>query len=349
MPKVPKGEDSKLSINIQEAVYPVDVKSPISSPRLTRSAVASTMELDLSTLFKFIKSYDGSRETVNSFIINCNNACDLASEAQRPILFKYILSQLRGKAELACSIKEFTSWEQLKEFLKTQFSERKHYAHLLTDLQESKQGPQDSVSQFALQVETYLSQLLTEVTLSNTKTKELTGRCAAMEDLALHHFTMGLHPRISNIVRCRSPKSLNEAINMAISEERIQQTLYRRPTETKQHIKPKASGPSRPNVQSGSANTSQMRTGNDTLICRYCKGAGHDIKDCKKREFNNNRYPSRPNQQQPNNNGFRANKVNHIRETSEEEFVETLEDEDYPYENDLNEMPSRVGASRDDM
>lgn len=339
-----KEEDktNKLTVDIQEIPEPRR-KSPLHSPRLTRAGAGKMSELDLNTLFKFIKSYDGSRETVNSFIINCNNACELASENQKPILFKYILSQLSGKAELACSIKEFTSWEQLKEFLKTQFSERKHYAHLLTDLQESKQGPQDNVSQFSLRVESYLSQLLTEITLSNTKVKELPGRCAAMEDLALHHFLMGLQPRISNIVRCRSPKNLNEAINMAISEERIQQSLYKRPqTDNKFVAKPKPQpGPSRNSFTSGSSNTNQSKSGNDIPFCRYCKTAGHDIKNCAKREYYNNKYPKPNFQQGLSNSGSR--KVNHIRETSEEETYDPTDDDD----NDLNETMSRDGAARD--
>lgn len=48
-----------------------------------------------------------------------------------------------------------------------------------------------------------------------------------MEDLALHHFLMGLHPRLS-IVRCRNPGNLNEAINLAISEEKIYHTMYKK-------------------------------------------------------------------------------------------------------------------------
>lgn len=339
MPK--KGEEVKLSVDIQDDP---EVKSPLGSPRLTRAAAAAAAateaELPLSTLFKFVKSYDGSRETVNSFIINCNNAYELASVIQRPILFKYILSQLTGKAELACSIKEFTSWVQLKEFLKTQFSERKHYAHLLTDLQESKQGPQENVNQFSLRVETHLSQLLTEITLSNTKVKELPGRCAAMEDLALHHFLMGLHPRISNIVRCRSPKNLNEAINMAISEERIQQSLYssykRPPMENKSIVKPKP-GPSRPTTSHGSSNNHPSKTGNDTPFCRYCKSSGHDISTCKKREFYNNKYD------RSNTNSFRGNKINHVWEASEEETGESSRDDD------LNDESSPNGADRDDQ
>ncbi|RVE48224.1 hypothetical protein evm_007081 [Chilo suppressalis] len=233
-----------------------DAKSPQLSPRITRKTTAAlTMaELELNILFKFVKSYDGSRETLNSFLVNCDNAFSLASDAQKPILLKFILSQLHGKAEIACFIKEFTSWEQLKDFLKTQFSDKKHYSHLLTELQENRQGPQDSVSQYALRTDTCLSQLLTEISLSNTKAKELVGRTAAMEDLALHHFVMGLHPRISNIIRCKSPKSLNEAINYAISEERIQQTLYRRPQQDQKpnnnNTNKFRAGPPKPNFNS---------------------------------------------------------------------------------------------------
>lgn len=254
---------------------------------------------DLSILLKFIKPYDGNRETLNSFIVNCDNAFDLANTTQKPTLFKYILCQLQGKAEVACSIKEFTAWEQLKEFLKTQFSERKHYTHLLTDLQEGKQAPNENVNQFSLRVETCLSQLLTEISLSGTKVKEVSGRTAAMEDLALHHFIMGLNPRISSIIRCKSPKNLNEAINYAISEERIQQTIYKKNISTDKPQRnmlnyrnpgPSSSGPSqgqrpfntfKPRPPFNNPPTNQ--------ICRYCKAPGHTIDNCRKREFNNNR------------------------------------------------------------
>lgn len=312
---MPKVEETKLSVEIpgtEQVTSDTVVKSPLGSPRITRKAAAALAmaELELNILFKFIKSYDGSRETLNSFLVNCDNAFELASEIQKPILFKFILSQLNGKAEVACSIKDFTTWEQLKDFLKTQFSERKHYSHLLADLQESKQGPQDNVSQYSLRMETYLSQILTEISLSNTKAKELPGRTAAMEDLALHHFVMGLHPRISNIVRCRSPKTLNEAINYAISEERIQQTLYRRPQmdqkpgNNNNNNRFKA-GPSKQNFNASFTSqkpSNPVPQGVPNAFCRYCKTPGHDISVCKKREFNNNRF--RVQQNQTNNQQF---------------------------------------------
>lgn len=346
MPKLPKVEEGKLTIDIpgpEQVASETVAKSPVGSPRITRrtAAALAMAELELNILFKFIKSYDGSRETLNSFLVNCDNAFDLATESQRPILFKFILSQLNGKAEVACSIKEFTSWEQLKEFLKTQFSERKHYSHLLTDLQESRQGPQDNVSQYALRMETYLSQLLTEISLSNTKVKELPGRTAAMEDLALHHFLMGLHPRISNIVRCKSPKTLNEAINFAISEERIQQTLYKRPQTDQRSVnnnnnKFKA-GPSKHNFNASSSSQKPFNPapqGASNVFCRYCKTPGHDISVCRKREYNNNRFKVQQNQTTNQNNYRMPPRVNFLEQPDEE----TGHDEvDLSCDNTLNE------------
>lgn len=330
----PKIEGDQITIDIPNISE--SVSKPV-SPRITRSTASTIMaELDLNTLFKFVKPYDGSRETVNSFLINCNNAYELATEPQKPILFKYILSQLQGKAEIACSIKEFKDWLQLKDFLKNQFSERKHYAHLLTELQESRQGPHDNVGQFALKIESCLSQLLTEVSLSNTKVKEIPGRVAAMEDLALHHFLMGLHPRLCNIVRCRSPKTLNEAINLAISEERIQQSLYakRPPSDTRPDNKNKSNF-SRNNSKPPAQNQNMPQS--STPFCRYCKTVGHDIMSCKKREYANNRFRSQGNN--PPQASYRPPaRVNYVESHEEPPTEDSYDETDLPSEdqNDLN-------------
>lgn len=186
------------------------------------------MHLRVNTLFKFIKPFDGSRERLVSFINNCQNAYSLASEQKQQILLKQILSQLEGIAESPCAIKEFESWEKLSEFLSTQFGERKHYSALLSDLQNCNQS-NDSVNRFALRTESCHSKLLTEINLSQSKKKsELVGRIAAMQDLALHHFVIGLKPQVSTIVRCRDPETLNDAINFAISEEKIIEASQKR-------------------------------------------------------------------------------------------------------------------------
>lgn len=253
----------------------------------------SNEKFDISILFKFIKPFDGSREKLNSFISNCNSAYSLGTSSQKPILFKYITSQLEGKAELASSIKEFESWEQLSKFLRTQFGEKKHFTHLLAELQECRQSPSEVVNQFGLKVETCLSKLLTEITLSNKKKHELPGKIAAMEDLALHTFVLGLQPKISNLVRMRDPSSLNEAINLGISEETIQKLTNRNQAPSSPHTRPPRFE-NRSNQNSYRANpihqNQPRQTYPNAIICNYCKNPGHTINNCRKREFNNRRF-----------------------------------------------------------
>lgn len=282
----------------------------------------------IGTLFKFIKPFDGSREKLNSFLTNCNNAINLTSDAQKTILFKYILSQLEGKAETACFIKDFDTWEQLCEFLKTQFGEKKHYAHLLTDLQECRQSYNEPVNQFALKIETCLSKLLTEVTLSNRKKSELAGRTAAMEDLALHTFLLGLKPEISNLVRAKDPSNLNEAINFATSEEKIlnlfhkrnqpHSTSHRLGSKPQQAFRPSAYNNSNPKFQSVRQPDQHNRY---NQFCRYCKAPGHTLENCFKRRFNNNRFPSTSQYQRQTEPDFskpRPSRVNFVSNTEDD-------------------------------
>lgn len=307
------------------------------SQKESQFKLEKTDNVTIATLFKFIKPFDGTREKLNSFLSNCSNAIELASEPQQEILFKFILSQLEGKAEIACSIKEFSSWDQLRDFLKTQFGERKHYAHLLTDLQECRQGISEPVSQFALRLETCLSKLLTEVTLSNKRKSELSGRVAAMEDLALHTFLLGLKPEISNLVRGKNPLNLNEAINLAIAEEKILNLFNKRNPSMSQRQSPKPFQISKPPNFNGNPRPQPQiqrpyNQSNQGLYCRYCKTQGHTIDTCKKREYNNNnrfKIPQPYFQQRPIQENFKPNPAR----------VNCLVDENYTYD-DFEPQPS---------
>lgn len=249
-------------------------------------------KIELGVLFKFIKPFDGSRDKLNPFITHCQNAYNLASKSQKPTLFHYIQSQLTDRAETTCSVKEFESFEQFIDFLKQQFGERKHYAHLLTELQDCKQGFSETVDQFSLRIETCLAKLLTEINISipTKKKMELTGRVAAMQDLALHTFIIGLQPRISQVVRCRNPDSLNSAISFAVEEQKIISSINRKST---------------PNTYDRSKNLNYRRESQTSprnyrfdhpnavhtndMVCRYCKNIGHTIENCRKRQYNNSR------------------------------------------------------------
>lgn len=277
-------------------------------------------EIDLNVLIKFIGTFDGSRDTLIPFLNNCRNAINLATTLQQDTLFKYILSRLTGKAESVCAIKEFTKWSQLEDFLKTQFGDRKHYAHLLADLQSCKQSATENVSQYSLRIESCLSKLLTEINISipTKKKDELSGRVATMQDLALNRFMMGLDPRLATIVRCRDPSTLNEAINFASAEEKILGITYKKnPFQhnfNSFHSRPQGQTLTRPQGQSyftkpqGQAGPSNSQA----PVCRYCKNIGHTIENCRKREYNNRRFGNSLNRQSPAmNRQFQGNQPIH--------------------------------------
>lgn len=292
------------------------------SEMMTISSPAVSEHIQFNVLMKFIKSFDGDKHKLSPFIKNCENAISLASDSQKELLFKFILSQLEGKAELACSLKVFENWQDLKSFLKTTFGETKHRDHLLLDLQNCKYKASETVSQYSLRLETYLTRLQTDIAHSTKDSSELKGRIANTEDLALHTFLLGLPNHISSIVRCRNPSTLNDAISLAIQEEKMYnymqttKTIEPRPIKCKicgklghserscfHNRRPIHSLSQTPNPKPSTSNSSQGLNTN-VVTCRYCKNIGHDISECRKRQYNNNARQ----RQQPNSSHY-SNKV----------------------------------------
>lgn len=270
-------------------------------------------ENPISILCNFVNSYNGSRETLTAFLTNCENALSLASEGQKDLLFKFIISKLEGKAQVACSNRIFNNFVELKVFLKQNFGETKHYNHLLLDLQNCKQLSNENVTDFALRIESCLTKIQSEIHNSDSFKKDVSGRIAMSEDLALCTFSLGLSPRISTIVRCHKPKNLNEAINIAIEEEKIQNLTYKNTPKCKKCNKSghsesecfvRSSRP--PNFRP--LNSNGTNPGRSNVVCRYCKNIGHDISQCRKRQYNNARFSGA----NSNNRQFPSQSQNHV-------------------------------------
>ena len=123
------------------------------------------------------------------------------------------------------------------------------------------------------------------------------------EDLALYTFTIGLNSNISNIVRCRDPKSLNAAVNIAMEEEKIINTQKNTAVQIKPkfcnnckkpgHLQSECYFNKKPNNSRSQefvpSSSNKPATNQPTITCRYCKNEGHDISQCRKTQFNNSR------------------------------------------------------------
>lgn len=281
---------------------------------MSKSEISLSEQYPIKILCDFIDTYKGDRETLPAFLTNCQNALGLASESQKKLILKYILSKLRGKAQIACSNKVFEDFESLQSFLRQNFGERKHYNHLFFELQSCRQQDNESVSQFALRLETCLTDMQSEIHNSETLKKDLSGRIAMTEDLALHTFTFGLHSSLRNMVRSRNPKTLNDAINIAIEEEKIYNfTLKVSPKTIKNctfcnrtgHLESQCIKKKRSLSQPSTSFTAKTQTFSDSrtqskpsqakdVVCAYCNKTGHHISQCYKRQYNNSRKNNPP-------------------------------------------------------
>lgn len=287
-------------------------------PKVDPDPEETSSKVTLSILTKFNKQYNGERETLPAFLTNCDNAISLATADQQGVLCKYILSQLEGKAQVACSLKTFSKWTEIKAFLRSAFGEKKHASHLLIDLQNCNQLPSDDVTKYSLRIESILTKMQSDIQFSCNNQQEIIGRIAAMEELALNTFLMGLNPSISNIVRCKNPTTLNEAVQQAIEEEKLYNLYKSRSSlslkSQKQcsvcgrsgHNSSECFKNKRPqfskSFQVNSTNPEQVQNSNPKR-CNYCKNLGHTIQECRKLQYNKNR-------QNNNSQGYQSNSTN---------------------------------------
>lgn len=96
----------------------INVSSSSEDTPAQKQKVKMADKITLSVLTKFIKPFNGDRELLPAFLTNCENPMSLATTDQQNVMCKYIISQLEGKAQLACSLKTFDKWSEIKSCLK---------------------------------------------------------------------------------------------------------------------------------------------------------------------------------------------------------------------------------------
>lgn len=250
-----------------------------------------SITLKIDTLIKFIDTYDGNRDNLSAWLTNCDRAFDLADDDQKSILFAFVQNKLTDRAQSVCSNTVFNNWEDLKEFLKLRFGNRKHQTHLLFELQNCKQT-NENITQYISKIETCLKRLLSCVTQNCDNEDLLPGQLENINQLALHTFLMGVNPHISQILRARNPSDLNDAFNIAIEEEKfffLQNS--RKPNNSNNN--PKKCGICHKIGHSTNncfrQNTNMNKKPNEykkifnlniPKFCKYCRKEGHVIENC---------------------------------------------------------------------
>jgi hypothetical protein len=267
-------------------------------------------ELSLDFLTRFISPYSGSKEQIHAFVSNCDNAYELASTTQKPILFQFIKSKISGRANLICSTRELDDWPTYKKFLLDNFNTQKPLSQSILELQSCQQHANESVMEYTRRVEKCTSDILIasyKPTSSNDYTE---GRNSIIKELALASFLSGVRSEYRLILRTRRPTSFEKASEYALEEERVSncenQTKFFRNIPARKCFSCGKTGHTSLNCYNNSipldkppiyGNRNHIKGGkvfeinpDSSVVCKYCKRPGHSINECRQRERNHGKF-----------------------------------------------------------
>lgn len=252
------------------------------------------ISLKIDTLIKFIDTYDGNRDNLSAWLTNCDRAFELATDDQESVLFAFVQNKLTDRAQSVCSNTVFNTWDDLKEFLKLRFGNRKHQTHLLFELQNCKQLHGETITQYISKIETCLKRLMSCVKQNCDNEALLPGQLENINQLALHTFLMGVNTQISQILRSRNPTDLNDAFNISVEEEKflLLQNSRNFPSGSNQkkikcnnchkigHTANHCFKNNNYNKINTKPNERKVFTLKTERYCKYCRKEGHVIENC---------------------------------------------------------------------
>lgn len=300
--------------------------------------------LPLTLLFKFIRPFNGDRKELATFIQNCNSAFQMAQPSQVDKLFLYVAAQLSSNVVNEIDIEEISSWTQLKLKLRSFYSQIKDLTQLHEELETIKQNSHESVTDFYKRLEKLKNECISAETNQCECADELPSLKRSIQRTALRRFILHCKPEISQMLRARDIKTLNEAFSIALQEEKILNytktqtkpkhssqycSFCKTNTHTTQNCRKKLSShtSSSPNTHSR-----PFSSYDPSKFCNYCKNKGHDISECRKRQFHNQ-------QRQNNDRNPRDPRINHLN------FNQSLEENAIPEDSQIQQAFSTLSTN----
>ena len=184
--------------------------------------------LRLEFLIKLIPdAFDGDRYRLRSFIKQVDSVFELAKPDQEVPLLLYVKSRIVGKAreqiDIHCNL---TTWPEISELLISLYQDKKTLDQLFEELHSIKQERNESVTQFYQRLEDLSSRILGTLHAIHSEDKSLSGRLSMVNDMVLNRFIYHTHPQISQMLRYREFKLVNNAFTAAVAEEKALRLRY---------------------------------------------------------------------------------------------------------------------------
>lgn len=243
-----------------------------------------------------IEPFDGYGDTnsLQYFLKNCDALMEVVKETEKTKLAKLIFgTKLKGKAQEVTQYKEFDSWDEIREYLLEQFTDKRPPSHFLTQIMNIKQNFRESVKDYGDRFRQLINKY-NETCHLNYAQAQAQVLIENLESIVVNNFRKGLNNekiQIRIIAECTS--DITKAINIAVEMELEQTENFSRNVQgAHRNI-----GYVNQNFQN-SRNSNQNSSRN--TFCLYCHKNNHVTSQCRQLlRFENNHNNSSFNQ---NNN-----------------------------------------------
>jgi hypothetical protein len=197
-------------------LYP-SLESEVVSPE---SSVVNMMEfISIGEALKLVTPFKGDKSEILAFIANVDTAFEVTDPRNAGTLFTFVLTRISGEPRIAIAHRNLENWEELKEFLKNTYTEKRTLDFHANQLFSTKQNKTESVSEWIQRVQK-LGSKFREAALQDCEQDERAGILTLTDKLRNICFIQGLcSDRIQTIVRSRNYASFDDIAETALEEE----------------------------------------------------------------------------------------------------------------------------------
>jgi hypothetical protein len=258
------------------------------------SEVMATQYISVTDALKLVSPFSGNRKEILTFVSNVDTAFSCIKPEDRNRLYQFVLTKVSGEPRTAISHRNLETWEELKEFLKNTYIEKRTLDFHANQLFRAKQNKAENVSEWIQKIQT-LGSKFRESALLNCSEEERAGILNLSDKLRNICFIQGLYSdRIQTIVRSRNNENFDEIAETALEEESAiisKQERYRgeigTPSRYGNYGKLGYATQTcflRKNPKVGQAKVNQARVErpkrSPEIICYSCKEKGHYARNC---------------------------------------------------------------------
>ena len=250
--------------------------------------MASNISLELAE--KMLTKFNGDKTKYHEFIDNCDKAIKLIKPESKATLLFIIETKITDNARALIRNREFENWESLKSHLENIYSEKRTVGQWHLELNSCRQSNSDNVLSFSNKIENLYIKIINSLD-SELKGNERDACVNLIKDQALNVFINGLNKDLNLLVKSQKPETLEEAVDIALTEER--------------------------QLKSNSEIQKFQNLNISHKFCSYCKKSNHTNSTCRLLNQNNTRntrpstsrtfQPNFNSQSRPFQNNFQSN------------------------------------------